>query len=100
MKSFFCVYNIDMYTLSLVIIFILLFIWVYLIAIFPKINRKHLMKPYEDVFIAHRGLFNNTDIPENSIKAFKKAVKNGYPIHMAAGRRKSSELCNDQQFFE
>ena len=30
--------------------------------------------------IAHRGVFNNKDIPENSIKAFKKALKLGYAV--------------------
>ena len=30
--------------------------------------------------IAHRGVFNNEDIPENSIMAFKKAIKLGYAV--------------------
>jgi len=30
--------------------------------------------------IAHRGYYNNQDIPENSIKAFKKALKYNYII--------------------
>jgi len=30
--------------------------------------------------IAHRGVFNNIDIPENSIKAFKEAVKLNYAV--------------------
>ncbi|MDO4197545.1 MAG: glycerophosphodiester phosphodiesterase family protein [Erysipelotrichaceae bacterium] len=40
------------------------------------------MKEYEKTFIAHRGFFNNKDIPENSIKAFKRAVENGYGIEL------------------
>ena len=32
--------------------------------------------------IAHRGMHNNIDIPENSIKAFKKAIKNNYIIEL------------------
>ena len=32
--------------------------------------------------IAHRGVFNNIDIPENSMKAFKKALKLNYPIEL------------------
>lgn len=40
------------------------------------------MKPYGERYIAHRGLFNNEDIPENSIPAFKKAVENGYGIEL------------------
>ncbi len=50
--------------------------------IFPNIKRKDALKPYEEVFIAHRGLFNNIDIPENSLAAFKKAVENGYGIEL------------------
>ena len=33
-------------------------------------------------YIAHRGLFNNKDIPENSIAAFEKAVQNKFAIEM------------------
>ena len=40
------------------------------------------MRPYENTYIAHRGLYNNKDVPENSIKAFKKAVKNNYGIEL------------------
>lgn len=40
------------------------------------------MKPYENTLICHRGFFNNIDIPENSIKAFKKAVINNYGIEL------------------
>ena len=32
--------------------------------------------------IAHRGLFNNKDVPENTIKAFQKAVKKNYLIEL------------------
>lgn len=67
---------------ALLLTFVLLIFWIYLIAIYPNLTRKLEMKPYENVYIAHRGLFNNKDIPENSIKAFKKAVKNGYGIEL------------------
>ena len=32
--------------------------------------------------IAHRGAFNNKDIPENSIKAFEKAIEKNYIIEL------------------
>ena len=32
--------------------------------------------------IAHRGVFNNIDVPENSISAFKKAVQLNIPIEL------------------
>ena len=50
----------------------------------PNMNkeRKEAMSSFEDVYIAHRGLFNNVDIPENSLIGFKKAIKNGYGIEL------------------
>lgn len=53
-----------------------------MIAIYPNLTRKLDMRPFEKTYIAHRGLYNNIDTPENSIKAFKKAVKNGYGIEL------------------
>lgn len=35
-----------------------------------------------NLIIAHRGMFNNLNIPENSIKAFKKALIYNYPIEL------------------
>ena len=36
----------------------------------------------KDKIIAHRGVFNNEDIPENSIKAFKKAISLSYAFEL------------------
>lgn len=33
-----------------------------------------------EIYIAHRGLFDNKTLPENSIPAFEKAVENGFGI--------------------
>ena len=33
-------------------------------------------------FIAHRGLFNRLDTPENSMKAFENAIEKGYAIEL------------------
>lgn len=54
----------------------------YLIALFPNLKRKDKLKPYENKLIAHRGLFNNKDIPENTISSFKNAVRNDYGIEL------------------
>lgn len=62
------------------ILFIIMLLYLYLIA--PSRKRKDCFKPYEDVYIAHRGLFNNKDVPENSIPAFRKAVENNYGIEL------------------
>lgn len=64
-----------------IVIIVIVFCF-YILAIKPNHGRQKDMKPFCDVYIAHRGLFNNTDIPENSIKAFKKAVENGYGIEL------------------
>lgn len=50
--------------------------------IYPNTSRKDSLKPYEKVMIAHRGLFNNDDIPENSLPAFIKAVENNLGIEL------------------
>ncbi|MDO4500549.1 MAG: glycerophosphodiester phosphodiesterase family protein [Erysipelotrichaceae bacterium] len=51
---------------------LLLLIVLYLYAIKPNLKRKAEMKDFEKVLYTHRGYFNNLDIPENSLKAFKK----------------------------
>ena len=43
-------------------------------------------------YIAHRGLFNNKDIPENSIAAFEKAVQNKFAIEMDVQMTKDGVL--------
>lgn len=63
-------------------IIIILLLLLYLFLIKPNTSRKDKMKPYEETLICHRGFFNNIDIPENSIKAFKKAVDNNYGIEL------------------
>lgn len=62
--------------------YILIPIILYLFMIYPGRSRKERMKAYSSVFIAHRGLFNNTDIPENSLAAFAKAAENDYGIEL------------------
>lgn len=66
----------------IVLIVIIILILLYLYMIKPKTSSKNAMKEYEKVYIAHRGLFNNIDIPENSLIAFKKAVLGNYGIEL------------------
>ncbi|MCR4633184.1 MAG: hypothetical protein K5648_03575 [Erysipelotrichaceae bacterium] len=61
---------------------IVLLIVLYLIAIYPDTSRKSMSSAYEKKFIAHRGLFNNKDVPENSLVAFRKAVENDFGIEL------------------
>lgn len=58
---------------------ILLYLW----AIMPRIFNKPSKKMFKEYYYAHRGLHdNNSDAPENSMKAFKKAVDAGYGIEL------------------
>lgn len=55
----------------------------YLYAIRPNSGREERMRPFQERFIAHRGLFDNkSEAPENSMAAFKKAVEAGYGIEL------------------
>lgn len=40
------------------------------------------LKDFSGFYFAHRGLFDNREIPENSIPAFQKAVECGYGIEL------------------
>lgn len=44
-------------------------------------RKSNNLKNFPSKF-AHRGLFNNEDIPENSMAAFKKAIDKGYGIEL------------------
>ncbi len=59
-------------------------ILIYLILIMPRLRNKPDMTMFRNqCFYAHRGLHDNaTDAPENSLRAFKKAVEAGYGIEM------------------
>ena len=61
---------------------VILIILIYLFLIAPNTSRIDSQKPFEKVYLAHRGLFNNIDIPENSLLAFKKAQDNGYGMEL------------------
>ena len=53
----------------------------YLAAVMPRIIKKPSKKPFVGKLYAHRGLHdNNSNAPENSMAAFKKAVEAGYGI--------------------
>jgi len=55
----------------------------YLIAILPSLRRCPDMERLRAVRYAHRGLFDNSgDAPENSMRAFRRAVEAGYGIEL------------------
>ena len=51
-------------------------------------NKDFLKNP----LFAHRGYFNNTNIPENSIPAFKKAIRYGYNIELDVHLTKDKKI--------
>ncbi len=44
--------------------------------------RREALKPFTEVCIAHRGLFDREIIPENSRTAFREAVRKGYGVEL------------------
>ena len=65
----------------LLIVFIL--IAAYLIAIMPRMMHRPDYSPLMGHYYAHRGLHDNqSDAPENSMAAFRKALDAGYGIEM------------------
>lgn len=67
--------------LFVIIGIVLLCIMIYLFLICPRVFNKPDRTPLYGVHYAHRGLFDNdSDAPENSLAAIKKAVQAGYGI--------------------
>lgn len=55
----------------------------YMLAIMPRVIKRPDRSPFLHVLYAHRGLHDNeTQAPENSMKAFEKAVEAGYGIEL------------------
>lgn len=72
---------------------IVIFVCIYLYMIKPNSGRRGQMKAFEEVYIAHRGLFDNhTDAPENSLAAFQKAVDAGYGIELDVQLTKDRQM--------
>lgn len=64
-----------------IILTILILVVIYLFLIAPRMVGKPNRSALYGVHYAHRGLFDNeTDTPENSLAAIRKAVKAGYGI--------------------
>ncbi|MDO4514414.1 MAG: glycerophosphodiester phosphodiesterase family protein [Lachnospiraceae bacterium] len=67
----------------IVLLIILLGVVLYLLAIMPRMLHKPDKAPHMGVLYAHRGLHNNeSEAPENTMAAFKKAVDAGYGIEL------------------
>lgn len=69
-------------SLLVFLLFLAVVMVLYLLCIKPNNTRTAKMKVFEEVYIAHRGLFSQEEAPENSMKAFCRAVESGYGIEL------------------
>lgn len=58
----------------------------------PKRAFQGTERKLDENKFAHRGLYNNEDIPENSLAAFKLAVEKGYGIELDIRLTKDNEI--------
>lgn len=71
------------YLVFIAILLSILLILALIILLLMKPNKRRTnMEAFKKTYIAHRGYFNNVDIPENSYPAFEEAVKRGYGIEL------------------
>lgn len=69
--------------MKVLLVMIIILIVLYMLAIMPRMIHRPDRTPFEGVLYAHRGLHDNeTEAPENSMKAFAKAVEAGYGIEL------------------
>lgn len=69
--------------LLIISIILLVLILLYFIAIMPRLVNRKDFTSFKVKYYAHRGLHNDPDkVPENSMAAFRLAVKNHYGIEM------------------
>jgi len=69
--------------MKVVLIVLLVLVVLYLLSIWPGNTKKKNTEPFMQVLYAHRGLYNNeTNAPENTLNAFRKAVEGGYGMEM------------------
>lgn len=75
------------------VIVVVLLVLIYLFMIMPRITQHRRMKPFIGIKWAHRGLHCIQEgIPENSMKAFKLAVKEGFGIELDVHLTKDKKL--------
>ena len=68
-------------TVALVVVLIVAIL--YFLMIMPRMMGRPDKTPFMDVLYAHRGLHDNeSEAPENSMAAFRKAVEGGYGIEL------------------
>ncbi len=77
----------------IIVIILLLLIVLYLFLIAPRMFHRADRTPFVGRHYAHRGLFdNNSEAPENSLAAIRKAVESGYGIEFDVQLTKDDKL--------
>lgn len=72
-----------MLAVKIVLLILLVLAVLYLLAIMPHMLHRSELAPFQGRYYAHRGLHDNqTEAPENSLAAFRKAVEAGYGIEL------------------
>jgi len=77
-----------------VLIILLILIALFLFTTMPRLSKKKEWKEFtKGTYFAHRGLFDNeSDAPENSLKAFKRAIDNNYGVEFDVEITKDKQL--------
>lgn len=69
------------------------FLILYVCFMRPYTKRRERMKPYMQRYVAHRGLFDNeSDSPENTLAAFRRAIEAGYGIELDVQLTKDGKM--------
>jgi len=72
-----------MLLVKVILIVVLVLAVLYLLAIMPHMTHRPDLTPYQGRYYAHRGLHDNqSEAPENTLAAFRKAVDAGYGIEL------------------
>lgn len=83
----------DMIFLMIFLITMAILVFLYLLAIMPRIIHKPDLQPLNGFYYAHRGLHDNEGgVPENSLAAFCKAAEAGYGIELDLQLSKDGEV--------
>lgn len=77
---------------ALILVGILTFLALLILILMKPNKRRSNLEELKNTYIAHRGMFNNSDIPENSMPAFEKALSHNLPIELDVQLTKDGKL--------
>lgn len=71
---------------------ILLIAALYLIGMAPSLKKNPMVEKFGLIRLAHRGLYDNIGIPENSLAAFRRSIEYGFGMEMDVHLTKDGQL--------